>query len=290
MLNKYDSPIDLQNKNLSWTKEIEIIGYSKRVLEFGCHNGFVSKVLKERHCSITGIEIDRDAAEKAQAFCEEVIIGDVEEIDYEKVLKDKYDVALFGDVLEHLKNPENILRKVQDFLKEDGFIVISVPNIAHWSIRLQLLKGNFDYVDLGILDETHLRFFTKKSLINLLERCGYFVDQIDYVKSNVDWDCIFSVLGNDMNANLIAFFNTEEAEAFQYIIKASQRSTSNYLEKMNLALKDRDIYIAILKIRIVELEGELMHIKETKSFRIYMLFKTIIEKITKPFRKIKIQE
>lgn len=290
MSKKYESNINLREKNDALTKEIELVGFSKRVLEFGCYNGFVSRVLKERDCRVTGIEIDKEVAEIAKEFCKDVIIGDIEEIDYEKVLKDKYDVALFGDVLEHLKNPENILRKVQPFLKEDGFIVISIPNIAHWSIRLQLLKGDFDYVDMGILDETHLRFFTKKSIVKLLERCGYFVNQIDYVKMGVDWNCVFSVFGKEMNTGLMAFFNTQEAEAFQYVIKASLRSTSNYLGKMALALKDKDNYIESLKTRIVELEGELMYIKGTKSFKLYMLFKIVMEKINMPFRNLKIQK
>jgi 2-polyprenyl-3-methyl-5-hydroxy-6-metoxy-1,4-benzoquinol methylase len=223
MLYKYESSVDLQNKNSVWTKEIEMIGYSKRVLEFGCHTGFVSKVLRERNCSITGIEIDRNAAEEAKAFCEEVIIGDIEEINYDVVLKGKYDVALFGDILEHLKTPEIILKRVQNFLKEDGFIVISIPNIAHWSIRLQLLRGNFDYAESGILDKTHLRFFTKKSIVGLLEKSNYHIEQIDYVKIEDKWSNLLRSFHRNMGSILITLYGTEGNIAFQYIIKASSK-------------------------------------------------------------------
>jgi 2-polyprenyl-3-methyl-5-hydroxy-6-metoxy-1,4-benzoquinol methylase len=170
----YEYEINLEDKNSTVVKQLDFIGFDKKVLEFGCSTGYVSKILKERGCAVTGIEIDEEAAKTAEAYCERVIVGDIETIDYNKQLSnEKFDVALFGDILEHLKNPKTILLKVKDFLKERGYIVLSIPNVAHWSTRLDLMCGKFNYQELGILDDTHLRFFTKKTITNLLELCGY---------------------------------------------------------------------------------------------------------------------
>jgi hypothetical protein len=80
---------------------------------------------------------------------------------------------VFGDILEHLREPEKLLVKAREYLKPDGRIIISVPNITHWSVRLMILTGNFFYMERGILDRTHLRFFTRRSMKKLLEECGF---------------------------------------------------------------------------------------------------------------------
>ena len=144
---------------------VKAVGKNKRVLEIGCATGYISQMLKLNECHVTGIEIDGNAGEIARNICDEVIIGDVEVIE---LPQKEYDVILFGDVLEHLKNPENVLKKAMRNLKERGEAVISVPNIANWKIRLSLLFGKFNYTDIGILDRTHLRFFTYKSIKRLI--------------------------------------------------------------------------------------------------------------------------
>ena len=107
---------------------------------------------------------------------ERVIVGDAETIDYAAELAgEEFDVVLFADVLEHLKEPADVLRRVRPFVAENGVVVASIPNIAHASVRLALLGGEFRYREWGLLDDTHLRFFTRASIQDLFEETGYVI-------------------------------------------------------------------------------------------------------------------
>ncbi|MCX9073315.1 MAG: glycosyltransferase [Candidatus Methanoperedens sp.] len=285
--NIYDAEIDYCNKNTAYSKEIDLIGHNKRVLEFGCATGYVSKILEQRGCRVTGIEMDENAAKKASIYCEKIIIADIDIIELKEELKDnKFEVILFGDILEHLKNPKRILLQAKDFLSKDGYIVISIPNVAHWSIRMDLLFGNFDYQNLGLLDDSHLRFFTKKSIVSLLESCGYFIDSIDYSKQEVDWvkvDTVLKMKGfNEIDAKkILTMFNDMDAEAYQYVIKAVVCSEDKYLEKISSEkvlleekLKEKNISIAEKDKQIEELH----EIIQTKEKNTHDLEITIAEK------------
>lgn len=148
---------------------VKLTGKNKRVLEIGCATGYISERLKAQGCYVVGVEIDKNAAKIAKEICDKVIEGDIETIE---LPPDKFDVITCIDVLEHLKNPKAVLEKVTYNLKENGIIIISVPNIANWKIRLNLLLGNFNYTETGILDETHLRFFTYKTIKELIDSSG----------------------------------------------------------------------------------------------------------------------
>jgi 2-polyprenyl-3-methyl-5-hydroxy-6-metoxy-1,4-benzoquinol methylase len=160
-----------------------MIGSGKRVLEFGCASGYMSELLARADCRVTGIEIDPKAAAEARNFCDEVIVADLDARPLVDLLPaTPFDVAVFGDVLEHLRDPWKMLDDTRAFLAPDGFAVLSVPNIAHGSVRLSLLRGNFDYTSEGLLDDTHLRFFTLKSLRELCLRAGYRIEAIERTK------------------------------------------------------------------------------------------------------------
>jgi glycosyltransferase involved in cell wall biosynthesis/cellulose synthase/poly-beta-1,6-N-acetylglucosamine synthase-like glycosyltransferase/2-polyprenyl-3-methyl-5-hydroxy-6-metoxy-1,4-benzoquinol methylase len=177
---RYEPPkIDLDNKNHSHTLIIESAGYNKTVLEIGTSTGFISQILKERGNRVTGIEIDQEAAAIAQQFCDRMIIADIEQLDLEEIFKNaSFNVIICGDVLEHLKKPETILKKLQKFLKPEGYIVVSLPNFFHGDVFLHLLKGDFHYTSLGLLDETHIRFFGLKNIFNIFTECGYEIRNI----------------------------------------------------------------------------------------------------------------
>ena len=159
------------------SKIVSLVPPATRVLEFGCATGYMSQVLKERlGCTVVGIEIDRDAATLAEQHTERVIVGDAEKIDYATELAGEvYDVVMFADVLEHLKEPADVLRRVRPFVSDNGIVIASIPNIAHASVRLALLGGEFRYREWGLLDDTHLRFFTRASIQDLFEETGYAV-------------------------------------------------------------------------------------------------------------------
>jgi len=177
-INKVDLSIDSAH-----TKLIKLVGENKKVLEVGCSTGYVSKVLTEQNnCTITGIEVASEAANKAAKFCSRIITGDVELMDYSKELAaEQFDVITFGDVLEHLKNPGNVLTSLKPFLKNNGYLIASIPNIGHISIVLELLEGKFDYRSSGVLDDTHLRFFTKDGIQRLFNESGLDIVHWDRV-------------------------------------------------------------------------------------------------------------
>lgn len=90
----------------------------------------------------------------------------------------KFDVVILADVLEHLPDPASVLQLTRRVLEQDGIVIASVPNVAHWSVRLDLLFGRFDYQPCGIMDATHLRWFTEKSVRVLFETTGYQIESL----------------------------------------------------------------------------------------------------------------
>jgi SAM-dependent methyltransferase len=159
----------------------EVIGMTRamvpagsRVLDVGCGAGWRGKELREaRGCEVIGVEPDEGRAEVARSLGVEVVTGYLEAIDVERI--GRFDVVLFGDVLEHLPDPAAMLLAAREYLKPGGAIVASVPNVAHWTVRWDLLWGEFDYQPSGIMDATHLRWFTEKTLRGLFDAAGYRV-------------------------------------------------------------------------------------------------------------------
>lgn len=256
---KYTTKINLRDKNNSLTKIINLIGENKTVLEFGCSTGYMSKILKQNGCRVTGVEMNKHAAKIAQKHCEKVIIGDIESINYDKMFgKSLFNAIVFADVLEHLKDQRSIFVTVKKFLKNHGKLIVSIPNIAHASIRLELLTGDFEYEKRGILDESHLRFFTKKSIIRLLDSCGYFIETVEIVSKGLSDDTIqrfLTKLGIEGDKNIIKIFNQPEALAFQYVIVASTKKPPNYsllgvLSQPTKTINDTEVFIHQLQEKI----------------------------------------
>lgn len=150
-----------------------------RVLEFGCATGYMSRALRDGlGATVVGVELDAEAARLAEAYCERVLVGDAEELDLEAELGgERFDAILFADVLEHLRDPASLLKRVRPFVAEGGVVVASIPNVAHAAVRLALLGGTFRYREQGLLDETHLRFFTREGVQDLLEGSGFVITQ-----------------------------------------------------------------------------------------------------------------
>jgi SAM-dependent methyltransferase len=153
---------------------LDLIGERADVLEIGCHTGYFTELLRNRSCYVRAVERDEEAAAYAQAFANEIFVGDIE--DSALILPPgTADVVLFSHVLEHLVDPAATLRRAHTWLRLGGRVIAAIPNIAFWRIRVDLLRGRFDYTPTGILDETHLRFFTMRAARELFERSGYEV-------------------------------------------------------------------------------------------------------------------
>jgi SAM-dependent methyltransferase len=144
------------------------------VLEVGAHTGFFTSLLRERGCRVTALEADPRAAALAGAHAERVVTGDVEDPAVRARLDGPFDRVLFMHVLEHLVDPWAVLRAVRTLVAPGGRLIALLPNVACWRVRKALfLGGTFEYEDTGILDRTHLRFFTVDSARALLETSGY---------------------------------------------------------------------------------------------------------------------
>ena len=148
-------------------------GRGRRLLDVGAADGLLSRHLSARGWKVTAIERDAAAADAGRGHCELMVVADLDrEI---PALEGAFDVIVYGDVLEHLANPLRVLTALNRRLAPGGEVLISIPNVAHLWIRLCLLFGRFDYLDRGILDSTHLRFFTDRSLRALVAEAGLAV-------------------------------------------------------------------------------------------------------------------
>jgi len=156
---------------LKWLGE----GRGRRILDVGAADGIVSRRLTERGWRVTGLEGDPALAQAGARHCERMLTANLNREIPE--VAGPFDAILYGDVLEHLVDPLRVLVELDRALVPDGFVVISVPNIAHLYVRLLLLVGRFDYIDRGILDDSHLRFFTERSLRALIADAGLTVER-----------------------------------------------------------------------------------------------------------------
>ena len=140
-----------------------------RVLDVGCASGYLGGILQERGCALTGIEADPEAAAAAPF---RVITGDLDDPGVRSEVGGPFDAILCGDVLEHLAGPAATLAWLATLLAPDGIVVVSVPNIGHWTGRRALVLGRFPQEDHGLFDRTHLRWFTRASARALVEGAG----------------------------------------------------------------------------------------------------------------------
>jgi len=159
-----------------------LIAPNSVVLDAGCASGKLRMNLsKNKNCICYGIEYDKESAEEAKKYNKIVVemsLDNLKDIDSLPFQKEFFDYIVFADVLEHLKYPEEVLGLFKKYLKKDGKIICSIPNIAYYKKRLMLLFGNFKYDDYGICDRTHLRFFTYSSMIKLFEENSLKIERI----------------------------------------------------------------------------------------------------------------
>ncbi len=158
----------------------------RRVLEIGCGEGQLGRLLRARGHSVTGIELLPDVAERARAHLDRVVLADVEG-DGLPFPPDSFDAIVFADVLEHLVDPWGALRKAVEVLAEDGVVVASIPNVQNVDVIRRLLRGRWDYRERGILDFGHLRFFTLKTIRALFARADLSVEFVGHCYRRTWW-------------------------------------------------------------------------------------------------------
>jgi methionine biosynthesis protein MetW len=172
--------IDSKPSNYYQNLRLEMLPYipktAKNILELGCGEGMFGSYLRENmSAKVSGIEIETKFATKAKKNLDKVYIGDAELI-IKKLPDNSFDVIVVNDVLEHMVDPYSVLKEAKRILRKGGVVVSSIPNMRNFHVMYHLVRGGqWEYVESGILDRTHLRFFTQKSIRNMYERLGYEV-------------------------------------------------------------------------------------------------------------------
>lgn len=228
----YETTVDPEGHS-SHAATLDIVGHNKRVLEVGCATGYFTKALKDRGCQVVAIEMDPDAAAVAEKWAERVVVGNLDTGTlWQELEGEQFDAVTFGDVLEHLRDPVATLRASVHVLKASGIVAISVPNVAHGDVRIALLQGDFPYHDTGLLDHTHVHFFTKRNLENLVKEAGLipvetrrivmplFQTELAIDRDNVSQSIINTILEDP------------EAETYQFVVKAVQDNGTRTLAKL----------------------------------------------------------
>lgn len=163
-------------------KIMELYSGENKILDIGCGSGALCNAIKKINSNaiIYGIDVSREAGKIASKSLNKFYKLDLDN-DPLPAFGVHFDLIVCGDVLEHLKKPDLLLSNLKKYLSADGSIIISVPNIAYWPLRMALLRGNFDYTETGILDATHLRFFTRKTIADMIKVCGYNIIVVEYI-------------------------------------------------------------------------------------------------------------
>ncbi len=149
------------------------------ILDVGCGNGKLGAELKRLapNRKITGVEKEHEAAIEARLVLDEVIECDIQNFKF-SFNNETFDCIIFADILEHLLEPEIILKKFKPFLKHNGIIILSIPNMRHYTVIMQLIFRGWEYKDYGFFDRTHLRFFSLNSMKELINNSGLKITEI----------------------------------------------------------------------------------------------------------------
>jgi 2-polyprenyl-3-methyl-5-hydroxy-6-metoxy-1,4-benzoquinol methylase len=199
-----------KNSRIELLDLIPLKNKNANMLEIGAGGGN-TLIYAKKHAyakNISAVELYKidNSYQNSKEF-DDFIIGDIENIEL-PFDKNHFDVIICADVLEHLKNPYTIVEKLYSYLSKDGIIIASLPNIRYWRIiKTIFIDGDFKYTDAGILDQTHLRFFCKKNMIELFEKYNF---KIVHMSSSIEKTGFKSKIFNNLTRRIFEEFLTEQ--------------------------------------------------------------------------------
>jgi 2-polyprenyl-3-methyl-5-hydroxy-6-metoxy-1,4-benzoquinol methylase len=283
MSNYADSHFD-KDPNSSWFKAFNYITSKSKVLDIGCSSGnFGEVIIKDKQCVVDGIELDSGDFKEAKTKLRNVYQLNVE-VDDLSFITEKYDFIYFGDVIEHLVTPIPTLKRVKSLLNSTGAVVFSIPNMSHLSVRLMLLRGDFLRGETGLLDKTHLHFYTHAEVQRVFSGAGYYISDLDPVLKDTPKEILeqeLNTVGLTLTKEFIDFAATTEASVYQFVgmakpatqkTKSQQLDISSPVDKFQAYLNqtkehyiavvaNKDEHIAKQDVTINELHKELEHEK-----------------------------
>ncbi|OON99035.1 MAG: hypothetical protein ATN35_02455 [Epulopiscium sp. Nele67-Bin004] len=237
-MSKYNFDFDPTLGENSLTKLIDRIEPNSTVLEFGPAHGRLTKYLSEQmNCEVTIVEIDDEAGNEASTFAKESFVGEdvgnIENYKWATLIDNKFDYILFADVLEHLYYPQKVLEKAKEFLKDTGAILVSIPNISHHSVIIDLIQDKFEYREIGLLDNTHIRFFTKQSFVSMIDKIPDLkISEIDATYCQVG-NNEFGNSYSDLNCHLQTGLQLlEEGHVYQYIFDIRKNYDTDIVDNL----------------------------------------------------------
>ncbi|HUB93399.1 MAG TPA: class I SAM-dependent methyltransferase [Verrucomicrobiae bacterium] len=229
--------------NHVWAKLLDLIPEGSEVLDVGCSSGnFGEELHDKKSCVVDGVEPDAADAKIAATKLRTVWRFSIEDRKSIDQIKKRYDVIVFADVLEHLVDPVKALRDIKLLTKPGGFVVFSVPNMAHVSVRLGLLGGTFEYTEVGLLDRTHLHFYDANAVSALFSQAGMRLEKFDassFEYSDRLIEKCLNELGFKPTPKGLALLHAADAAAFQYVGKAvySNKKPSEKLKPTTQAVE-----------------------------------------------------
>ena len=242
---KYNDPLIIR-ENESLSILLKHINVGSTILEFGCANGRMTQYMSEAlSCHVFIVEYEKKAYNDAMRYAEKGICDDIMSYTWLDTFKDyRFDYIIFADVLEHLYSPQEVLSNTRKLLKDNGMVLISVPNVCHNDVIARLYMNSFVYTDVGLLDDTHIRFFSEKTLGSFCKGAGYRIVDRDFVTLESGTteqlrcckDRVDSLLWNML-------LSRENGNVYQYILilkKESYETKENELDE-NIIIDNKKV-------------------------------------------------
>jgi 2-polyprenyl-3-methyl-5-hydroxy-6-metoxy-1,4-benzoquinol methylase len=288
-----------EDQNHAWRKILKFVPKDKQVLDIGCSSGSLGELLAiQKGCVVDGVEPDKEDASLASKKLRKVWNSDIETA--VKDIHNKYDVLIFADVLEHLMCPDKVLLAARNLLKPTGRVVFSVPNMAHISVRLALLAGDWQHTETGLLDKTHLHYWDTDTIKDVFKRADMNLLELDAVTYKYPEKLIQDKL-NDIGLradkkglNLLA---SKEASAFQIIGFAEisksrhskitlpeprlQKDISYLAQYLTEHIKNLEEHTKNLEEHTKQMERQLKEIKNSRYYKLGKIASSFKSKFAK---------